>query len=209
MKYLLTFALLGIAISGCGRSQPKPPASATDDRDIPNIAPEDRAIDETTPGATEAHLPVMTAKSPPIILTPIQGDATAESAPNSLSTAGWKTFSSSSLGIALDYPQDWIVAEDSEGATFTAPNGATIELKAGPASPKSNELKTGNQRCTSRTNGHDLSAEVCVSTASFFYTANFNIQKADGSAQPVILLTQTRTVADVFEAMFNSVRLAG
>ena len=209
MRYVLTFALLGMVISGCGRSQPRPPAAATDDRDIANIAPEERGIQETTPGESESHLPVMTAQSPPIILTPIQGDATTEPAQNSPSTEAWKTFTSSSLGVALDYPSDWKLTEGLEGATFTAPNGGTIELKPGAAGVRSNEIKTGNQRCVSRINPHDLSAEVCVSTASFFYTANFNLPNAEGTMQRVILLTQTRIVAEVFEAMFNSVRLAG
>jgi hypothetical protein len=198
-----------MVISGCGRSQPEPPASAADDRDSPNIAPEGRVIDEAPPGEPESNLPVMTAHSPPIILTPIQGDATTEPAQNSPSTETWKTFTSSNLGVALDYPPDWTVMEGSEEVTFTAPNGGTIQLKAGAASLNNNELKTGNRRCTSRTNQHDLSAEVCVSTASFFYTATFDLQKAGGSTQRVILMTQTRTVADAFEAIFNSVRLVG
>ena len=209
MRYILTFAVLGMVISSCGRSQPKPPAAATDDRDIANIAPEERVIEEATPGEPESHLPVMTAQSPPIILTPIQGDTTTEPAQNPLSRESWKTFTSSSLGVALDYPPDWKLTEGSQEATFTAPNGGTIELKPGAAGVRGNEIKTGNQRCTTRTNEHDLRAEVCVSTASFFYTANFNLQKADGSAQSVILLTQTRTVADAFEAMFNSLRITG
>src|SRR5690242_19042642 len=98
MRYLLTLALMGIVIAGCGRSQSNPEASTADNPDIANIAPEDRVIEEVTPSETDAHLPVMTAKSPPIILTPIQGDAGTPSAPNSLSTENWQTFTSSALG---------------------------------------------------------------------------------------------------------------
>ncbi len=206
MRYLLTLAFLGVLISGCSPSQPNPPAAPTKDPDIASIAPEERNIDEATPEGNDSHLPVMTAKSPPIILTPIQGDATTPSAPNSLSTENWQTFTSSTLGVTLDYPPDWSVAEEAEGVTFTSPTGGMIQLKADTANTRNNELKVGNRRCTSRTNQHDLTAEVCVETISFLYTANFNLPKADGSTQRVTLLTQARTVGEIFDAMFNSVR---
>src|SRR5215208_1722243 len=114
MRYLLTLAFLGVLISGCGLSQENPPAAPTQEPDIASIAPEERNIDEATAEGTDSHLPVMTAKSPPIILTPIQGGATPSSAPNSLSTENWQTFTSSTLGVTLDSPPDWSVAEEAE-----------------------------------------------------------------------------------------------
>ncbi len=81
----------------------------------------------------------------------------------------------------------------------------------GAANPKSNEFKIGNQYCTSRTNPQGQTAEVCADNASLTYTATFTLQKADGATQgiatqQVILLTKTRTVGNVFEAMFNSLQ---
>ena len=206
MRYLLTFALLGVVISGCGRSRPTPQASATDSRDIANIAPEGRSIDEGTPNGSETHLPVMTANSPPIILTPIQGDAATPSAPNALPTDNWKTFTSTALGVTLDYPQDWSVAEEADQVTFTSPKGGTIQMKAGTAVRSNNEFKIGNQVCTSRTNDHNLTADVCVDHASFIYTAKFSLSKTDGSTQWITLLTQNQSVGEVLDAMFNSAR---
>jgi hypothetical protein len=208
MRYLLTFALFGIVISGCGRSRSNPPASAPNDPDIANIAPEERVINEATPAAAETHLPVMTAKSPPIILTAVQGDATTPPAPTSLSTENWQTFTSAALGVTLEYPADWSVVEEADGATFTAQNGGTIQMKADTASVNNNEIRIGNQRCTSRTNQYNLTADVCVTTISFLYTAKFTLPQADGSTRWVTLLTETRSVGEVFETMFNSVRPA-
>ena len=69
-----------------------------------------------------------------------------------------------------------------------------------------NEFKIGNQHCTSRTNEYGLTADICVDNASFIYSATFALQQADGLTQGLILMTKTRTAADVFEGMFNSLR---
>ena len=79
-------------------------------------------------------------------------------------------------------------------------------MKEDTANANNKEVKTGNQYCTSRTNEHGLTADICVNNAAFIYTAKFTLQKADGSTHWVTLLTKTRSVGEVFEAMFNSLQ---
>ncbi len=208
MRYLLTLILLGIFIAGCS---PRPNAATKEaspnNRNIANVAPEGK-LTEVVPTKIGPPLPVTTANPTAILLTPVQGSTPAPVATNSISTGDWKTFTSTVLGVTVNYPPDWSVAEDTHGTTFTSPNGAMIQLKQGTANSNNNEIKIGNQYCTPRTNQHGQTAEICADTTSLTYTANFNLQKADGSTQQVALVTQTRTVGDIFEAMFNSLQPA-
>ena len=209
MRYLLTLALLGIFIASCSprpdAAEPPAKEASPNNRDIANIAPEGK-LTEVVPTKIGPPLPVTTANPTAILLTPVQGGTPAPAATNSISTGGWKTFTSTVLGVTVKYPPDWSVAEDAQGATFTSPSGAMIQLKQGMANSNNKEFKIGNQYCTPRTNQQGQTAEVCADTASLTYTANFSLQKADGSTQQVILVTQTRTVGDIFEAMFNSLQ---
>jgi hypothetical protein len=203
MKYLLTLIVLGIAVVGCS-SRPSASEPAKENPDIANRAPEGK-LTEAVPSEAPVSPPAVTA----IPLTPIQGNSPAPAATNSVSSGDWQTFTSAALGVTVKYPADWSVAEEADGATFTSPKGAIIELKRGTANPSNKEFKIGNQYCTSRTNEHGQTATICADNASFTYTANFTLQKADGSSEVVILLTKTRTAGDVFEAMFNSLQPAG
>lgn len=230
IRWTLLVGLLLFAVAGCsstsnaGQSSKEltssPPDSAgitpeskiTEEAaqgnpNIASIAPEDRIIEEATPDEEDSSLPVMTVNSPPIAVTQIQGNANPPSASKSLSTENWQTYTSSVFGIAVDYPPDWSVAEETDGAIFTSPIGTTILLNIVNANSDREETRLGNTRCTSRTNAHQLTAEVCVDSASFVYTAKFTLQVADGSTKWLSLTTKTRTTGDVFEVMFNSVRL--
>ncbi len=209
MRYLLIVVLLGLVLAGCA-SQPNTSAPAAkgvppNSPNIVNVAPEGN-LTETVPTKLGPPLPVTTANPTAILVTPIQGNTPVPSTPPPVPAGDWKTFTSTTLGVTVNYPPDWSVAEDANGATFTSPKGATIQLMQGAANPKSNEFKIGNQYCTSRTNPQGQTAEVCADNASLTYTATFTLQKADGATQQVILLTKTRTVGDVFEAMFNSLQ---
>jgi len=209
MKYLLSLALLGMMIAGCA-AQPNTDESAQEvspnNPDIANRAPEDRSIEEATPGEAVSSLPVMTVNSPPIRLTPIQGNTPEPSDEHSASSENWQTFTSSTLGVAVNYPPDWSAAEEASSVTFTSPSGATIQLKTDTANTTNKEFKVGNQYCTSRTNEHGQTADVCVDNAAFIYTAKFSLQKADGSTQWVTLMTKTRSAGEVFEMMINSLQ---
>jgi hypothetical protein len=208
MNYRLTLTLLGMVVAGCSS---RPGATARDttqsNPDIANIAPEGRFTGEVPPSETASRLQVMTPNAPPIILTPIQGNNTTSPTPDSLSTENWQTFTSSALGVSLEYPSDWSAMEEADGVLFTSPSGTTIQMKADLSSAKNNELKIGNQYCTSRTNAHQLTAEICADTISLNYMAKFSLPKADGSTRWLTLSTKTRATGEVFEAMFNSVQL--
>lgn len=210
MRYLLSFLVLGIVMAGCST---KPSASESgkdthpNNPDIANVAPEGRTTEEAAPNEPDSSLPVMTANPTPILLTPVQGETAGPSTDeNSAVPVNWQTFTSSTLGVTVDYPSDWSVAEKTEGVIFTSPRGATIELKADTANTENQEFKIGNQYCTSRTNAHGQIADVCVDQAAFIYTAKFSLQQSSGATQWVTLLTQTRTVGEVFEGMFNSLQ---
>jgi hypothetical protein len=76
MKYLLALILVGTMIAGCSsRPSVDEPAKETDqgNRGIPDVAPEGRITEEAAQNEADSSLPVMTADSPPILLTPIQG----------------------------------------------------------------------------------------------------------------------------------------
>lgn len=210
MKYILTFTLLGIVIVGCS-SQPDGDASVTESSksnpDIANIAPEERFTEELPTRQTASSLPAMTPHAPPILLTPVQGNDTTSSTPNPISTENWQTFTSSALGVSLEYPSDWSAVEEADGVTFTSPRGTTIQMKADTSNVNNDEFRTPNRYCTSRTNKHGLTAEVCADRTSSIYTAKFSLQKADGSTKWLTLSTKNRATGEVFEAMFNSVRL--
>jgi hypothetical protein len=177
------------------------PAPLVRDAATEEVVPEDTISSSTTV--------VIRVNPTPILLVPIQGNTVAPAAtPIPLSREGWQTFTSATLGVAVDYPADWSVAEESDGATFTSPQGTTILLKAGGAGADSNEFKIGNRRCTARTNANNLTADVCVDTAPYSYSATFTLESVDGSVQRLTLTTTTRQTASVFEGMFNSVRPA-
>jgi len=105
MRYLLVFILFGIVMAGCSADE-STKETAQDNREIPDIAPEGRITEEAGMNETDSSLPLMTADLPHILLTPIQGNATPPSTSNSSSSQNWQTFTSSALGVALDYPLD-------------------------------------------------------------------------------------------------------
>jgi hypothetical protein len=202
---LVLAVLLAFSLAACSPA-PRKDETTRDNQRIHDVAPEGR-ITEAAPNEADSSLPVMTADSPPILLTPIQGDTTPPSTPDLASAQDWQTFTSSALGIALDYPSDWSVSEEVDGVLFTSPQGATILLNVVETDSENDETRIGNQRCTSRTNLYGLTADICVGNSSFTYTATITLQLADGSTQGLSLSTKTRTTGDVFEEMFNSVRL--
>jgi hypothetical protein len=80
-------------------------------------------------------------------------------------------------------------------------------MKADTSNVNNDGFRIPNRYCTSRTNEHGLTAEVCADRISSLYTATFSLQKADGSTERLSLSTKNRATGEVFEAMFNSVLL--
>ena len=212
MKYILTITM--IVIASCSYTSyssggPKKDV-ASGNPSIASIATEQIVIEEA---ATEdiasslAHI-VVIATPTWIPITRIEGNtAPPASAPTANSLIGWQTFTSVVLGVTLDYPPDWSVVEDLDGITFTSPQGSTIRLNAFKPSNGIDETRIGNQYCRSRTNSHQLTADVCIDTISFMYSAKFTIQSMDGITKELTLTTATRSTLGVFEALFNSIRL--
>ncbi len=210
MKHLLILTLIGFLIAGCSPaiiSQNNAPSGN------PNIA--SRANEGTDAEATAAAqmetLPssiIVTANPTAIPLSPIQGNTVVPvSSPTSISTQGWKTFASAVFGIAMDYPSDWSVTENTDGVTFASSQGMTVLLKISPFNGTASGLI--NQRCLPQTNSHKVDAEICVETGSFFsYSASFKIMAINGKNHELILSTSSREAAPFFEAMFESVRPA-
>ena len=209
MKYMLTVTLLGIAVVGCS-SRSSPLASVTEtthsNPDIAEIAPEERFTQEFHTGEADSPLPVMSPNVPAILLTPVAGNDTT-SPTDSFSTGNWQTFTSSALGISLAYPTDWLAAEEADGILFTSPTGMTSQMRADTSGIDQDEFKIGNQYCTSRTNEHHLTAEICADRNSFLYTAKFSLQTADGATRWLSLSTKNRGAGEVFEVMFESLQL--
>ena len=107
----------------------------------------------------------------------------------------------------MDYPGDWSAVDETDHVTFTSSTGLKIELKPTQANPGNSDLKVGNRYCSSRTNQNHLTAEICADNASFIYTATFSLEPANSPEQFITLSTQARAAGDVFEQMFDTIRL--
>ena len=218
MRFYLILVLIGLVTASCSPSvrasaipTPKNMSNVpAGNINIASVATEGAVTEDANSGGTTSPSPstVMTVNPTPIILTPIQGNTVnpPPTAP-SLVTTGWQTYTNAALDISVDYPSEWSIAEQPDGAVFTSPQGTTISLKESKTDVNSNEFKIGNQHCTSRTNAHNLTATICADTISINYSATFNLKAADGSVQWLVLSTTTRETASVFETMFNTVRL--
>ena len=212
MRYLPILVLLGIILAGCSPASNQGSAAngaSSGNPGIASIATEGRLTEEAPTQSTTSSspLPVMTVNSPPIVLTPVQGNpANVGPTPTPLSTENWKTFSSASLGVAVDYPANWSVTEQSGEATFTSPQGATIKLQAANPSGQNNEFRIGNQYCTTRTNKYNQTAEVCADNSSFTYSATFTLSSTGSSPRGLMLITKDRSSGKIYEAMIDSLR---
>jgi hypothetical protein len=212
MRYLTFLMLLGIILAGCSSASNQGGTASGDSPGNPgiaSIATEGRFTQAapTQNTTSSSPLPVMTVNSPPIVLTPIQGNpANVGPTPTPLSTAGWKTFSSASLGVAIDYPADWSVTEQSNEATFTSSQGAAVKLQATNTNGPNDEFRIGNQYCTSRTNKYNQTAEVCADNSSFTYSATFMLSSTGNSPHDVMLITKDRSAGKIYEAMIDSLR---
>jgi hypothetical protein len=137
----------------------------------------------------------------PLKITVAPPKAPVESGPGA-PAAGWQTYTSAALGVALDYPADWSAAESGSGVTFTSPQGSTILLQAAKDAPA-----PAGQDCSALTNSHGQTADICHDTAASSYQATF--QKITASATDgVILSTVSQDRPAVFLQMFDTLRPA-
>jgi hypothetical protein len=214
MKFYLISPLiiLALALVGCSashatfkQSSPQP----TEDTQPQKGSSQVPSMDSPENGSDITQLPVSTVGLDVITnttATPVSPETfTSTLTPIPLSLEGWKTFSSTTLGVTVKYPPEWSVSDGVDGFTFTSPNGAAIAFSLTEANNNSDEIMVGNRHCTSRTNDYNLMADVCVETISFSYSAKFILTYADGSTKWLMMKTITRATTDVFDAMFNSV----
>jgi len=213
MRFFLTIILIGIVIAGCSSAPASNQQESTNNStsgniDIARIAPEGKVTEDVATNEANSSSPtiVMTVNSPAIQLTSIQGNTSTSSTPVPISTENWQMYTNNSLGITVDYPTDWSISEQDDGAIFSSPTNSTIQLKVTNANSSGNEIRIINQRCTSQTNAYNLTADICVENSPFSYTAKFAVKSPDGSAQWLTLTTTARDTAIFFHAMFNSVR---
>jgi hypothetical protein len=216
MKYLLVLILATALITSCSPAPAINMRSTASPIRSPSINPNVDGISNNETLTEEAPYKHDTPSTTVII--PLNSTAVTRlpmpeytqvpiSSPMPVSTQGWKTFTSPVLGVAVDYPPDWSVKEDRDGATFSSLEGTVIAFTDTQADGGNGSgTMIGNQRCFSRTNAQDLTAEICVETISFSYSAKFSLANADGSTKWLIMKTITRTVIPIFEAMVNSVR---
>ena len=128
-----------------------------------------------------------------------------------LSADGWKTFRSTKLHVALDYPPDWAVKEYETGASFTPAQGAGIQLDligTGDLSAEDflNENQIPHARCSSSTNTYGVTVRNCLDTLSGSRIAYFILKPPQGAARLLSLTILRRGNLKVFQTMVDSVR---
>jgi hypothetical protein len=206
MRYLITLSLIGFVIAGCASSpsvngtiQQSATSAASEGTNAPVNSP-GNATDQESSGSSAMPLAV-TVRPPSIFVGPIDGTPSASAVEGAVIHKDWQTFTSSDLGVVLDYPPDWSMDRQGETVTFTSPQGKTILLQT----VKSHSQD--GQNCTSVINSYGLTVDACIDTATSTYSAGFNLVSA-GAVQRLILSTTDREALGVYKAMFSSVRQA-
>ena len=129
--------------------------------------------------------------------------------------AGYQTFVSSRLGVAVDYPEGWTASEQPSGATFKSPEGMPVHLMpieqetAGDQPGNDMPEWLPNTRCSTSTNAHGITALVCLDTISRTYTAGFAVKPpGEGASRRFSLSAGLRVGHAIFSAMLASIRPA-
>ncbi len=172
MKNLLTLVLSALAVAACSAA-PVPGGHAS-------------------PPAGSAEQAEVTAAPPRVPLESLQPPLPEE---------GWQTYTSTQLGISVDYPAGWSASEGAGSVTFASPDGATVLLETVPAGASA-------QECTRLVNSFSQAADVCADGSSGQYTATFSLVLAGGSTLQVRLSTVGPQALVVYRLMVNSLRPA-
>src|SRR5664279_586324 len=133
-------------------------------------------IDHPTLAATgvpgvEASMPASTATAKPGGIKVNPPKLPVEPVPGTL-PEGWQTYTSPALGVALDYPKDWTVAEKGAWASFTSPQGVTIVLEGDQIRPTASPAGLD---CSEVINANGQAAETCFDAAASRYSALFKM----------------------------------
>ena len=139
------------------------------------------------------------------LLAPL--DQVSSGPSETVSREGWKTFSSESLAVRLDYPSEWTVQEQEAGAIFASPQGFKLLLKKGPTDAlPAKEPVAPNAQCSTTTNAYGVEARSCVQTISFTYWATVTLKSSSGGVHRLPLSTRTKRDAKIFQAIVESIR---
>jgi len=204
------------ALTACSSASPSsaqaaPPTVSIPTGTPPTAAATPSAISSPTVTSLPAATPPPTASPPAVPFTSTTPTVSATVTP--LSRTGWKTYVSTKLQIAIDYPPDWSVRENTANVTFVSPQGAMIQLvpvETSGLSPEGwlNRDLLPNTRCSQRTNEHGLTVQICLDTLSFTRTANFVIGSS-GTTRLLTLMTIGKgSDAAIFNAMVDSLKPA-
>jgi len=155
-----------------------------------------QAVPPRRPGVSSNPLAI-TVQPPTLLLGPGSGT------PAPLSPPGWLTYTSPALGAALDYPADWSVLSQADGATFTSPQGETVLLQPAGDSPVS---PSETLQCALIVNAAGLTANTCWESASNRYSATFIFSSGGSPSSGVVLSTTDAAAVDIYKYMLNSVR---
>ena len=199
MKKLLISILLGAFLTGCGavanvENVKKAPATGNQGNPQPAIKSPMSETASPQPAGPGSKGLVITVRPPMVPIAPVSGSGPAQ---------GWQTFTSTALGVAVDYPSSWSAVEQADGVLFTSPGGATIRLQKDSSSNPPAE----GQDCSTLINTYGQTGRLCVDTARSHYSAVF--QKAGaGSTAWLSLSTVSSEKPTVFYQMFDSLRPA-
>ncbi len=148
-------------------------------------------------------------RPPSIFVGPAPGTASANGV-SPLPTVlpeGWQTLTSSLLGVALDYPSDWSVANnESETITFTSPQGAEIQMQTFKTNSDNQDAEAEHQQCITLINSYGLSVNSCIDDNTHMYRAKFDLKSKNDLNQQVLLSTMNPEALSVYKHMLNSLR---
>jgi hypothetical protein len=193
MKTFPTLILIALLTAGCASAPTATPAAPA------NAVATQGPVARTPAGlmtgrdASSTSRPLSVTANPPHILA-----GATLAAP-----AGWQTFTSPTLGLAVDFPADWTAAEGTAGVTFRSPQGATVSLAAENAAPQDSAAQ-----CTALVLASGLKAQTCGDPATNRYQASFQWTGADGAGHAAVLSTQDAAALEVYKSMLASMRPA-
>ena len=208
MKFLLAIPLMALIFVGCSTALH---ANKTDS----NTGSEESAASTISPGpigtggtatetlfAGEASTKIATTESKPMVITVRPPRVPVLTA---VSLAGWRTFTSAALGVAVDYPSDWSAAEQADVVTFSSPQGLEIQLQAIKAS-NSTDTGLNDLQCVLLINSYGLSVDTCVDIQTRTYFAKFTVKSNTGLSQPLSLSTTNNAAMGIYTQMLDSLR---
>jgi len=204
MRYLLTMALFAGLLASCSAAsstenvtQEASPVRNGDIASATRVPTSEAPTKDTT---SVSNPMAITVNPPKIPIGPVQG--TPAFPVNSGLPEGWKTFTSQSLGVAVDYPPDWSVNETDTGVQFSSSQGQVIQLQM---EQSNDNAASSAQDCATLINSYGQAGNLCFEAATHAYQAVFK-KTTDESTPGLILSTISQEKPTVFFQMFTSLR---